>query len=461
MKKRSILMLVLLVLTLTLTACSPDGKEYLKAVDKVQSWEAIEQEGTVVINVKMPNLDEIYGIEDEETAEDIASSIPENYKITMDIKGFTNNDVNNLTAKINMNMKDESGLFNFKDIEMLMNKDTIYLSRNYVEAMLSIDPSVKVELPENIKYFTMDSGLNSDEYAQMIKMYTNADFKGAMLEIFEALGLNVDVKKDNNTYTIELTSNQILDLAGNAFKNFTKNSNTVIDKIVKTGIVELDEEDIAMLKEEFSDFSEDELKEIDSVIAEVKPYIEGSKFKTVETITDDKYDSKLDMTIAVKDFFNMDMTSDIKSKKAAPKVITFPKAEETKDYYEFIDEITPDYYIVDIDLETKTLTDYNTEDFENMDKAILIRKFDNVEMYGFRTIFEALKFEVGYDKSAKKPYYVLDDKNVLLDLPIFENKAYISLKKMEELGLDVYYDEEFKYISISYLEKILGVNTTE
>ncbi|NLY20568.1 MAG: hypothetical protein GXZ08_04745, partial [Tissierellia bacterium] len=360
MKKRSILMLVLLALTLTLTACSPDGKEYLKAVDKVQSWEAIEQEGTIVINMSMPNLDEIYGIEDEENAEDIASSIPENYKITMDIKGFTNNDVNNPTAKINMNMKDESGLFNFNDIEMLMNKDTIYLSRNYVEAMLSIDPSVKIELPENIKYFTMDSGLDSEEYAQIMKMYANADFKGAMLEVFEALGLNVDVKKDNNTYTIELTSNQIIDLAGNAFKNFTKNSNTVIDKIVKTGIVELSEEDIAMAKEAFSDFSEDELKEIDSIIAEVKPYVEGSKYKTVETFSDDKYDSKLDMTIAVKDYFTMDMTANTKSKKATAKAITFPKAEETKDYYEFIDEITPDYYIVDIDLEAKTLTDYNT-----------------------------------------------------------------------------------------------------
>ncbi len=457
MKKKSLIILSILILSLALTACSPEAKEYLKLTQNIQKWEAFEQEGTIVVNMKLP---ESLSVQEGASKEDLQSIVES--KVTIDMKAYSNNNPNNPESRIIMDMKDESGKIDVKNIELLVNKDKIFMSRNYVESILAIDENIEVDIPENIKYFAMDSGFNTDEYLAMATMYNNQEYIKFVTEIFQDLELDFDIKKESNTFTIDLDSDKMVDLLEQFIKNLALNSEKVLDKLENVEGLGFTKEDIEDMKADFKDISLEELKEMKDAIDEVKPLIKGSKIHSKETFNANNYKMDFDMVLKVDGFVDMEMSTKTISKKVDKKdPLVFPNQNETMDYMEFVESIAPTYHMVDIDIENKKILDFDEIDFDKMEKEISIKSFDNVEMYGFRKIFEALNFEVGYDGKADKAFYILDGENKILDIPIEKGIAYIGIEKMKELGLEVDYDEENKMIYIIYTEKPKPVAITE
>lgn len=446
MKKKSIFILSILIFTLALSACSPEGLSYLNDIQKVQKWEAMEQELKTVVNVKLPKAE----LESGELKElkEMGIEIPENYKITIDSKGYSNNDIENPESKMIMNIKDESGLFNIENVEILVNKESIYVSKNYFETLLSLDENLKSQIPEGIKYFSLSTGMDSEEYLKIAKLANSSDYVKEMSVVLKSLELDLDIKKENNTYTIELDSDKLINLVEQSINNFFKNPNKIIDALKEVKALGVDKEELDLLKESFKEFDKESLGEMKTFMNEAKAKIKGSTVKIVETITDNTYDSKSDLNINIEGFANAKIDSTTKTNKAGKQIITFPKKEDVADYAEFMESITPKIKMLSIDKDTSILSDYSVEDFDDMDKDIAIKEFDKVEMYGFRRIFEALGFKVDYDKTKEKPLYILDGEKVYLDIPESNGISYISIEKLKELGLEV--EEYENIISITY-----------
>lgn len=447
MKKKSFLLIAMLVLSLALTACSPEATEYLAETKKVQSWEALEQEGTIEMTMKLPDeLLALFADQDDESAEELNAE----HKITVDFKAFSNNDPKNLTAKMTMSMKDDSQLLDIKDMEILIDKNYVYMPKEYLAMTLSLTEDDLNEIPANVKYFTLPTGYEDEELAKLIQLTSTGEYEKILTEIATILELDVPVKKDGNTYTIELNADQALDLLEKGLLNFM----TKTDEVVKSaeafkplGITDEElKEIVADIKENSAEYEE----EVKSAIKEIKPIIKDSSLKTTQTFGDDKYEAMMDMKINMSGFVNTAMKMDIKSKKAAVQTIKFPAKSDTMDYAEFLESITPHFGSTEIDLANKIIVDYTEDDMDKWDKEIAIKDFDGVEMYGFRRVFEALGFEVGYNAETDQPYYVLDGEKVFLDLPEVDGTAYISADKMEELGIEAYYHEDTAFLSLTY-----------
>ncbi len=159
----------------------------------------------------------------------------------------------------------------------------------------------------------------------------------AMVQLGKLLfGENSDMDlpfvQNGREYTINLDSNQTVDLASKAVKAYINN----LDNLSNTFGLKLKIEDIAAIKSSVND------EKFNTAVTEAKTALAGSTVTSKEVFTDSSYNADININLQIKDFGKMSIVMKATSTKSEVKAITLPTSKVKLTAEEFAKLVTPE-----------------------------------------------------------------------------------------------------------------------
>lgn len=316
--KRKVIAIMMMVLMVAFTGCSGTQVDYWKAMQKVAAWEAAqtEQKGAVVVQLG-----------------------PEQMKVNFQTKGHMNQKTLSGYMDLWMEVEVPASLSGTGKIEkqpfnmaMYMEGGKAYISKEYfVQAFTMTGQPVPEELAKlDAAYIGVEE--SNALAAEMMKLMGD-QYQGEKLfklysEIGTLLGINIPVEQKDNTYTITLGKEQIVQL---------------VKTIVDSGIQNLDAINtylqLGLTKEAIAKIQEEYKAEKDMLIEVVDQYASLVEGAFVCKTTLEKEAQKDEVTFKVVPSqeaeqlaslmfggkVSMEMTLEQSTTKAEPKAVAVPK----------------------------------------------------------------------------------------------------------------------------------------
>lgn len=273
----------------TLTGCSEETKNYTKDLAKVTEWESKDSKsnGTVIVEAK--------GVEE---------------KISFTSTTYESND----KAYGEIQFTDSNGIINIPEIKMYTDGTTAYINKGYYEGLYTMSG---LAIPDSIKninaeYIGIDSGT---DYEALKGLMTDSDsILNIAKIIFGDSDIDLPYVQNGNEYTIDLDTNETVDLGVKAIKAISNN----LENLNSTYLLGLSKENIDSVKNAISDAS------FDTKVATVKDTLAGSTITSKEVFDTDKYTADINLNVQVKDLCNANVTVNSVTSKAEAKEITMP-----------------------------------------------------------------------------------------------------------------------------------------
>lgn len=289
MKKTLALVMTATMSFATLTGCSKTTNNYMDELAKKSEWKNVSSEVSGKFSIQSQD-------------------------ITKNISFTSTGYVSNNKGYANVKLTDESGVYNIPEINAYTDGATTYINKSYYEGIYTM---MGQDVPEELKninaeYIAIDSGMDPEKLQAMA---TNTE---SMVEftklIFGDSDIDLPYVQNGNEYTINLDSDQAVDLGVKGINAAAKN----LDNINEKFDLGLTSDEVNAIKNQI------DTEEFTQGVTAVKDAIKGSSISMKEVFEDDKYTADFNVDIKIKDACNANLTVNSVSTKAEEKDIAMP-----------------------------------------------------------------------------------------------------------------------------------------
>lgn len=421
MKKKILAIFLVLTIALTLGACSANTTSYLDSSQKVADWKGSKVSGKLEYNVEVkdPESGKIEKINfpvtltGEQMGRDKAHVV-----MNMDFSKFKELIAKKATSEeiagLNKDVPDKIKMDIFvKDNEVIISKDIFALAgdglKDIKEDYISIADEENGLSPKATKYFSSE------------------EFKTDLLKLMDTASKDIkqgiDYKVEGNTYTLNTTSDAVIDefikYADNIMKNWDAVSTSALTIVDKAGLP-LTEEEKKDFKELNKEYKAEDLKEAAKGIKEM---IKGSSLSEKTTFGENKLNQELAFTFNFADFVKVSVKGNVDTVKDENVKINFPTSVKKLTMDEYMNLIMPKMNVVTVRV--------NGEDITFEDPEALPKIMNNRTMLAARAFYEKIGAKVDWNGKART-VTVSKDKDKIV-LTIGSNKALVNGK---EVALD-------------------------
>lgn len=452
MKKKILTILLVLIAAITLGACSANTTAYLDSAQKVADWKGSKVSGKLEYNVEVkdPESGETEKINfpvtlsGEQMGRDKAHVVMNmdfsKFKELIAKKAGSDEEI----AGLNKDLPDKIKMDIFvKDNEVIMSKDIFALAgdglKDIKEDYISIANEENGLSPKATQYFSSE------------------EFKTDLLKLMDVaskdIKQSIDYKVEGNTYTLNTTSDAVIDefikAADGIMKNWDAVSTSALEIVDKAGL-QLTDEDKKDFKELNKEYKAEDLKEAAKGIKET---IKGSSLSEKTTFGENKLNQEITLKLNFADFVKVSVKGNVETVKDENVKINFPTSVKKLTMDEYMKLIMPG---MDVNLVTVRV---NGEDITFEDPEALPQIINDRTMLVARAFYEKIGAKVdwnGKDKSVTvtkgsdkivltigSNKALVNGKEVTLDSPatIIKDKTYIPVRFVSEaFGYKVKYD---------------------
>lgn len=452
MKKKILTILLVLIAAITLGACSANTTAYLDSAQKVADWKGSKVSGKLEYNVEVkdPESGETekinfpVSLSGEQIGRDKAHVVMNmdfsKFKELIAKKAGSDEEI----AGLNKEVPDKIKMDIFvKDNEVIMSKDIFALAgdglKDIKEDYISIANEENGLSPKATQYFSSE------------------EFKTDLLKLMDVaskdIKQSIDYKVEGNTYTLDTTSDAVIDefikAADGIMKNWDAVSTSALEIVDKAGL-QLTDEDKKDFKELNKEYKAEDLKEAANGIKEM---LKGSSLSEKTTFGENKLNQEITLKLNFADFVKVSVKGNVETVKDENVKINFPTSVKKLTMDEYMKLIMPE---MNLNLVTVRV---NGEDITFEDPEALPQIMNDRTMLVARAFYEKIGAKVdwnGKDKSvtvtkgsdkivltigANKA--LVNGKEVALDSPatIIKDKTYIPVRFVSEaFGYKVKYD---------------------
>lgn len=445
MKKKILVILLALMAAITLGACSANTVSYLDAAGKVSNWEGSKVSGKLdydfeikdpksneVVNVKLP-----IKLTGEQLGQDRAHVIMD--MNLQDVKKVFEKDLKNTEDKkeiedIPNNMKIDVFV---KDNEIIMSKNIFAVNKEAVkdikEDYISISSEGNGLSPKSAKYFSSE------------------EFKSDLLKLMDvALGdakQGIDYEVNGNTYTLNATSDQIIDefikASDNVMKNWDTVSKDVLAIVDKAGLPINDEE-----KKDFKELNKEYKREdLVNSASEIKEMLKGSNISEKTTFEENKYIQEIGMKVSVSNFVKVSVKGNTVTTKDENVKINFPTSVKKLTMDEYMKLIMPG---MNSSLVTVRV---NGEDITFEDPEALPKIINERTMLAARAFYEKIGAKVEWNGKDRTVTVSKDNDKIVLKID--SNKALVNGKEVK-LDSPATIINDKTYIPVRFVSEAFG-----
>ena len=421
MKKKILAILFMLTIALTLGACSANTTSYLDSAQKVADWKGSKVSGKLEYNVEVkdPETNEIMNINfpvtltGEQMGRDKAHVV-----MNMDFSKFKELIAKKATSEeiagLNKDVPDKIKMDIFvKDNEVIMSKDIFALAgdglKDIKEDYISISNEENGLSPKATKYFS------SEEF--------KTDLLNLMNTASKDIKQGIDYKVEGNTYTLNTTSDAVIDefikYADNIMKNWDAVSTSALKIVDKAGLPLTDEE-----KKDFKELNKEyKAEDLKEAAKGIKEMIKGSSLSEKTTFGENKLNQEIALKFNFADFVKVSVKGNVDTVKDENVKINFPTSVKKLTMDEYMNLIMPKMNVVTVRV--------NGEDITFEDPEALPKIMNNRTMLAARAFYEKIGAKVDWNGKART-VTVSKDKDKIV-LTIGSNKALVNGK---EVALD-------------------------
>ena len=422
MKKKILAILLVLSFALTLGACSANTTSYLDSAQKVADWKGSKVSGKLEYNVEVkdPESGEIEKINfpvsltGEQMGRDKAHVVMNmdfsKFKELIAKKAGSDEEI----ASLNKDVPDKIKMDIFvKDNEVIMSKDIFALAgdglKDIKEDYISISNEENGLSPKATKYFS------SEEF--------KTDLLDLMNTASKDIKQGIDYKVEGNTYTLNTTSDAVIDefikYADNIMKNWDAVSTSALKIVDKAGLPLTDEE-----KKDFKELNKEyKAEDLKEAAKGIKEMIKGSSLSEKTTFGENKFNQEIAFKFNFADFVKVSVKGNVDTVKDENVKINFPTSVKKLTMDEYMNLIMPKMNVVTVRV--------NGEDITFEDSEALPKIMNNRTMLAARAFYEKIGAKVDWNGKART-VTVSKDKDKIV-LTIGSNKALVNGK---EVALD-------------------------
>ncbi len=397
MKKKIGLFLALIMTFSILVGCTSEQVSFVNELNKLEAWEAASLKQSIVMAVGVDN---------------------EIINFSADVTAYTN--TKDQTSTIDMKIVCDEFDFDIP-VKMYIDKEKVYINKDYFKALASIDGSSSAKINKlNAEYIMLDVNGNG-EWAGLIDQLTVASSKPAnfstklLQDIATEIGLNIPIAKENNTYKVNLTSDQLVDLG----KNIIDTSISKLDKLNTTYKLGLSQVEINDIRTSYNS----QKMELEQSLPEIKEMVQGSSFDMVYTFEEAKVKQTASLVLKVQDTFNMTMKMSAETTKEDPKTIEMPKSAVTMTFEDISELFTPSILTINV-------AAGNYKDLAGNTKAIKTIKEKGKVYLPLKQVLSEFGYQVSYDQKAKKVYAMINNEKVIFSTLTKNGVAYVSVDEL-------------------------------
>lgn len=445
MKKKILVILLALMAAITLGACSANTVSYLDAAGKVSNWEGSKVSGKLDYDfeIKDPKSNEMVNVKlpikltGEQLGQDRAHVIMD--MNLQDVKKVFEKDLKNTEDKkeiedIPNNMKIDVFV---KDNEIIMSKNIFAVNKEAVkdikEDYISISSEGNGLSPKSAKYFSSE------------------EFKSDLLKLMDvALGdakQGIDYEVNGNTYTLNATSDQIIDefikASDNVMKNWDTVSKDVLAIVDKAGLPINDEE-----KKDFKELNKEYKREdLVNSASEIKEMLKGSNISGKTTFEENKYIQEIGMKVSVSNFVKVSVKGNTVTTKDENVKINFPTSVKKLTMDEYMKLIMPG---MNSSLVTVRV---NGEDITFEDPEALPKIINERTMLAARAFYEKIGAKVEWNGKDRTVTVSKDNDKIVLKID--SNKALVNGKEVK-LDSPATIINDKTYIPVRFVSEAFG-----
>lgn len=445
MKKKILVILLALMAAITLGACSANTVSYLDAAGKVSNWEGSKVSGKLDYDfeIKDPKSNEMVNVKlpikltGEQLGQDRAHVIMD--MNLQDVKKVFEKDLKNTEDKkeiedIPNNMKIDVFV---KDNEIIMSKNIFAVNKEAVkdikEDYISISSEGNGLSPKSAKYFSSE------------------EFKSDLLKLMDvALGdakQGIDYEVNGNTYTLNATSDQIIDefikASDNVMKNWDTVSKDVLAIVDKAGLPINDEE-----KKDFKELNKEYKREdLVNSASEIKEMLKGSNISEKTTFEENKYIQEIGMKVSVSNFVKVSVKGNTVTTKDENVKINFPTSVKKLTMDEYMKLIMPG---MNSSLVTVRV---NGEDITFEDPEALPKIINERTMLAARAFYEKIGAKVEWNGKDRTVTVSKDNDKIVLKID--SNKALVNGKEVK-LDSPATIINDKTYIPVRFVSEAFG-----
>lgn len=446
MKKKILVILLALMAAITLGACSANTVSYLDAAGKVSNWEGSKVSG---------KLDYDFEIKDPESGETEKINFPASFTgeqvgqdkahvlMDMDLSNLKKeiakrSDSQEEIAGLNKDVPNKMKMDIFvKDNEIIMSKDIFALNsdsfKDIKEDYISISNEENGISPKATKYFSSE------------------EFKSDLLKLMDvALGdakQGIDYEVNGNTYTLNATSDQIIDefikASDNVMKNWDTVSKDVLAIVDKAGLPINDEE-----KKDFKELNKEYKREdLVNSASEIKEMLKGSNISEKTTFEENKYIQEIAMKVSVSNFVKVSVKGNTVTTKDENVKINFPTSVKKLTMDEYMKLIMPG---MNSSLVTVRV---NGEDITFEDPEALPKIINERTMLAARAFYEKIGAKVEWNGKDRTVTVSKDNDKIVLKID--SNKALVNGKEVK-LDSPATIINDKTYIPVRFVSEAFG-----
>jgi len=311
LKKKILVCIAMLCMVLSMAGCSKEATDYMSKLDEVSSWEAVETTGNMAMEVEVNE---------------------QKFGVKIDYSGYTN--VKDGQAEVTFNVKEVSALgatldtkkdtFKISPIKMYIGKTEMYINTTPIKEIVTMmggDVSTVEELKK--QYIGLDMKEYFKERGLDVTSLNSKETNEIVWKMLKQFNVEVPVKQDKETYTVELDTNQMITLLFDLAKSYMKqNSELLMAQYKQMGLTDQQvKEAVGSIDQIYNDETK----------AKVMKSMDGSRAKLTTTFGKDSYTNQFNYVVKSDNLqIAFSMVMDGTCKKAGIKAVEMPK--DTKVY---------------------------------------------------------------------------------------------------------------------------------
>lgn len=444
MKKKILTILLVLVAAITLGACSANTTSYLDAAEKVGNWKGAKVSGKFDYNIE---------VKDPESKETIKINFPvtmtgeqigkdkAHVLMNMDFSKFKE-----VVAKQAKSEEDLTGLNkdfpNNIKMDIFVNGNEVIISKD----IFAIAGNGLKDIKEDyISFADEANGLSP----KATKYFSSEEFKTDLLKLmniaFKDVKQGIDYKVEGNTYTLNATSDQIIDefikASDGVMKNWDAVSTNLLTIIDKAGIPVTDEE-----KKDFKELNKNyKAEDLKKAANEIKETVKGSSISEKSTFGENKYTQEIGVNFNFADSIKVSVKGNVETIKDENVKINFPTSVKKLTLEEYTSLVMPKMDVVTVRV--------NGEDITFEDADALPKIINDRTMLAARTFYEKIGAKVDWNGKEKTVTVTKDNDKVILT--VGANKALVNGKEVK-LDSPATIINDKTYIPVRFVSEAFG-----
>lgn len=392
--KKLVIVMLLVISMVTMLGFAPAEATYWEDMKAIYEWEGIEGEAEMAFTVV----------------------VPPDVNLQYDLKLNSESNLEDFVSYMEITIEDKAEFQEFPTIKLYTEGTDFYIN---TEAVLPIISMMGLDIPLEIE----------EEYILFKTTETPVDMNSKVLQdilvfIEEMdLGIDLDMTKEGNTYTLNLNSDEIIDLLDAYMLYIFTNMDKLPQDLMPAEMPEITEEHLEEILEMYNSF-------IKPNIPMAKAFIEGSYYKQLSTFDEDAITEETDLAL------------------------TTPMAQV---HIEGI-SVSKKLDSVDIQLPTsvKVVTDKDLEEFfmgmfmPDTDTQSKFKAIIDLEGAYKKPVGDTAEFEEGVLRlmvEDNRSYITVEDVSILLDIEI-EGDGFIAVRDLEQYGFQIIWNPYIDMIEI-------------